>query len=137
MLQEFRTLIQHSPCVLSATRLLQLMVINMFSVDNTTLKGTPSFIYISHHSQRYSLFCLYFTSLLKVLHLLCTFRNTLKGTLSSINISHHSQRYSLFGLYSTPLLKGTLSLFCLCFTPLHSDADMDKNRKNHLIQWDF
>ncbi|XP_005096140.1 telomerase-binding protein EST1A [Aplysia californica] len=40
MLHEFLTLIQHSPCVLSSTRLLQLMVINMFSVDNTTLKDS-------------------------------------------------------------------------------------------------
>ncbi|XP_059141297.1 telomerase-binding protein EST1A-like [Physella acuta] len=38
MLQEFQTLIQHSPCVFSSTRFLQLMVINMFSVDNTALK---------------------------------------------------------------------------------------------------
>ncbi|KAH9525481.1 Smg-6, nonsense mediated mRNA decay factor [Bulinus truncatus] len=38
MLQEFQILIQHSPCVFSCTRLLQLMVINMFSIDNTALK---------------------------------------------------------------------------------------------------
>ncbi|CAL1545919.1 unnamed protein product, partial [Lymnaea stagnalis] len=38
MLQEYQILIQHSPCVFSSTRLLQLMVINMFSVDNTALK---------------------------------------------------------------------------------------------------
>ncbi|CAG5135543.1 unnamed protein product, partial [Candidula unifasciata] len=38
MLQEFQMLIQHSPCVFSSTRLLQLMVINMFSIDNTALK---------------------------------------------------------------------------------------------------
>jgi len=39
MLQEFKTLMQHTPCVLSSTRLLQLMLINMFSVDNTNLKA--------------------------------------------------------------------------------------------------
>ncbi|BFZ18618.1 hypothetical protein BsWGS_21657 [Bradybaena similaris] len=38
MLQEFQMLIQHSPCVFSSTRLLQLMVINMFSIENTALK---------------------------------------------------------------------------------------------------
>ncbi|RUS90682.1 hypothetical protein EGW08_001582, partial [Elysia chlorotica] len=38
MLLEFESLIQHSPCVFSSTRLLQLMVINMFSIDNTALK---------------------------------------------------------------------------------------------------
>ncbi|GFN92827.1 telomerase-binding protein est1a [Plakobranchus ocellatus] len=38
MLLEFESLIQHSPCVFSSTRLLQLMVINMFSIENTALK---------------------------------------------------------------------------------------------------
>ena len=41
MLLEFESLIQHSPCVFSSMRLLQLMVINMFSIDNTALKGLP------------------------------------------------------------------------------------------------
>ncbi|XP_076452752.1 telomerase-binding protein EST1A-like [Babylonia areolata] len=38
MLQEWRLLLQHSPCLLSAARLVQLMAINMFSIDNTALK---------------------------------------------------------------------------------------------------
>ncbi|KAK7487887.1 hypothetical protein BaRGS_00020788 [Batillaria attramentaria] len=38
MLQEWRLLLHHSPTVLSSNRLLQIMAINMFSIDNTALK---------------------------------------------------------------------------------------------------
>ncbi|KAK6192689.1 hypothetical protein SNE40_004118 [Patella caerulea] len=38
MLQEFSVLLQHSPCVISSHRLLQLMAINMFAIENTALK---------------------------------------------------------------------------------------------------
>ena len=40
MLREFRTLLQHSPIPLNANRFLQLLALNMFSIDNTQLKGT-------------------------------------------------------------------------------------------------
>ena len=39
MLQEWRLLLQHSPTMLTNTRLVQIFAINMFSIDNTTLKG--------------------------------------------------------------------------------------------------
>lgn len=38
MLQEWRLLLQHSPTVLSSARLVQILAINMFSIDNTVLK---------------------------------------------------------------------------------------------------
>ncbi|KAK7088741.1 hypothetical protein V1264_022624 [Littorina saxatilis] len=38
MLQEWRLLLQHSPTMLTATRLVQISAINMFSIDNTALK---------------------------------------------------------------------------------------------------
>lgn len=38
MLHEWRLLLHHSPTVLTSTRLLQIMAINMFSIDNTVLK---------------------------------------------------------------------------------------------------
>ncbi|XP_064618843.1 telomerase-binding protein EST1A-like [Lineus longissimus] len=40
MLHEFRALLQHSPSPVGSTRLLQLMVINMFQIENLALKGT-------------------------------------------------------------------------------------------------
>ncbi|ESP00994.1 hypothetical protein LOTGIDRAFT_225561 [Lottia gigantea] len=38
MLQEFDVLLHHSPCVISSHRLIQLMAINMFAIENTALK---------------------------------------------------------------------------------------------------
>ncbi|XP_041347433.1 telomerase-binding protein EST1A-like [Gigantopelta aegis] len=40
MLREFQALIKHSPAVISSTRLLQLMAINMFAIENTALKDS-------------------------------------------------------------------------------------------------
>lgn len=39
MLREFRTLLQHSPIPLNSNRLLQLLALNMFAIDNTQLKS--------------------------------------------------------------------------------------------------
>ncbi|KAG8289783.1 Smg-6, nonsense mediated mRNA decay factor [Homalodisca vitripennis] len=38
MLKEFRALLQHSPLPLNSTRLLQLLALNMFAIENTQLK---------------------------------------------------------------------------------------------------
>ncbi|XP_074640176.1 telomerase-binding protein EST1A-like [Tubulanus polymorphus] len=40
MLEELRLLLQHSPCPVGNTRLLQLMVINMFMIENTALRDS-------------------------------------------------------------------------------------------------
>ncbi|XP_046680255.1 telomerase-binding protein EST1A isoform X2 [Homalodisca vitripennis] len=40
MLKEFRALLQHSPLPLNSTRLLQLLALNMFAIENTQLKNS-------------------------------------------------------------------------------------------------
>jgi len=40
MLKELRALLQHSPLPLTSTRLLQLLALNMFAIDNTQLKNS-------------------------------------------------------------------------------------------------
>jgi hypothetical protein len=45
MLQEWRLLLQHSSTTLTSSKLVQIMAINMFSIDNTVLKGTGTVFY--------------------------------------------------------------------------------------------
>lgn len=42
LLKEFSALLNQSPTPITSTRLLQLMAINMFAVENTDIKGTDS-----------------------------------------------------------------------------------------------
>lgn len=39
MLKEFKILLNHSPLPINTTRLLQLLALNMFAIDNGQLKG--------------------------------------------------------------------------------------------------
>jgi hypothetical protein len=41
MLREFEIQLNHNPSPINNTRLIQLMAINMFAIDNTELKGWP------------------------------------------------------------------------------------------------
>lgn len=40
MLKEFRVLLNHSPLPINTNRLVQLLALNMFAIDNGQLKGT-------------------------------------------------------------------------------------------------
>jgi len=39
LLREFETLLNHSPSPINCTRIIQMMAINMFAIDNTEPKG--------------------------------------------------------------------------------------------------
>jgi hypothetical protein len=49
MLREFNALLHNSPLPVSDFRLLQLMAINMFSVENAITKGTNVKVFIVQH----------------------------------------------------------------------------------------
>lgn len=50
MLREFRALLCHSPIVFTTQRLVQLMALNMFSIENTQSKGMCQSYYIPKYS---------------------------------------------------------------------------------------
>jgi protein SMG6 len=64
MLREFDIQLNHNPSPISNTRLIQLMAINMFTVDNTELKGWSQyclFILLSPSLPKIAVSCVTFS----------------------------------------------------------------------------